>query len=134
MSEVTQTSKDKHGMSSLIGGVKTKIINLQSTAPERLHNKEGQKRNTWISLGRGSRKGLLGKLGVKVGRMEGMGTRRSRLGELGVGGRLEAGWRGRDVVGGGDISGLGRTWCKGNPHEATKKTPTKTPSNGGKGA
>lgn len=46
---------------------------LQSTAPERLENKEVQKRAARIFLGRGCRKDedILGKLGAGVRRMEG---------------------------------------------------------------
>ena len=43
------------------------ITDLQSTAPERVDNKKGLKRNAWISLGRGSRKDLLGKLKAGFG-------------------------------------------------------------------
>ena len=72
LSEVTQTQKDKHGMYLLISGleVKYRITNLQSTAPERLENKEDPKWDAWISLGRGNRRVLLGKLGAEVERWE----------------------------------------------------------------
>ena len=38
--------------------VKYRITSLQSTAPERLDNKEGLKRDAWISLERGNRRDL----------------------------------------------------------------------------
>lgn len=43
------------------------IMDLQSAGPERLDNKEGAKKEAWISLGRGTRGDLLGKLGWEKG-------------------------------------------------------------------
>lgn len=37
---------------------------LQSTAPERMGNKECTKRDTWISMGKGNRRDLLSRLGT----------------------------------------------------------------------
>ena len=55
LSEVTQTQKDKHGIYSLIVDIrcKAKITKLQSTAPEKLGNKEDPKWDTCITQGRG---------------------------------------------------------------------------------
>jgi hypothetical protein len=41
------------GVNSL--AIEYNIIMLQSTDPERLSNKEGSRRDVWISLGRGNR-------------------------------------------------------------------------------
>lgn len=72
LSEVTQYLKDKHDMCSLTGAdQKYRLTNLKSTAPENLDNNEGPKRNMQISLGRGSIKYLLGKLGPGIGGMKG---------------------------------------------------------------
>ena len=52
-------------------GVKCTISNLTPATTESLNKKEDSKSDSLISLGRGSRKGLLGELGVGVEEMEG---------------------------------------------------------------
>lgn len=49
---------------------------LQSTAPDKLGNKENHKRDVWITLGRWNRLYLLGKVGM------GRGTRGGRVWEI----------------------------------------------------
>ena len=61
--------------------VKQKITRLQSIVPEKLGNKEDLNRDTWITLGRGIRWDLLGKLKVRGG-YEGEGKGHENTKEL----------------------------------------------------
>lgn len=102
------------------------ISNLQSTATGRLDNKDGLKRDTWISLGRGDGWYLLGKLEVGWGwGDEGM---RKQIGQAGYGKLVGIGLTGRVMKKTSwwrALQSWGESWYQGNSQECTRITPDK---------